>query len=100
IHERAPAWSPDGKTIAYFSDEGGEYQLHLRAADGKGKAKMFHLSGAGFYDRPVWSPDSKKLAFLDNSQSLWLIDLETGNSRKIASEPQYGPERMVTLRPA
>ena len=27
-----PAWSPDGKTIAYFSDESGEYELHLRAA--------------------------------------------------------------------
>jgi tricorn protease len=100
VHERAPAWSPDGKTIAYFSDEGGEYQLHLRAADGKGKAKSFHLSGAGFYNDPVWSPDSKKIAYIDNSQSLWWIDLDNGNSKKIASEPQYGPERMVTLRPA
>src|SRR5438105_4005588 len=32
--ERDPAWSPDGKWVAYFSDESGEYMLHL--ADPKG----------------------------------------------------------------
>ncbi len=33
--ERDPAWSPDGKWIAYFSDEGGEYNLWVRASDAK-----------------------------------------------------------------
>jgi tricorn protease len=100
VHERSPAWSPDAKQVAYFSDEGGEYQLHVRAADGKGKAKAYKLDGAGFYDSPVWSPDSKKIAFLDNSQSLFCIDLDAGNAKKIASEPIYGPEGLRTLRPA
>src|SRR5205823_1223366 len=50
VHERSPAWSPDGKSIAYFSDEGGEYQLHVRAANGKGEVKKFNPQGAGFYD--------------------------------------------------
>ena len=76
VHERSPAWSPDGKSIAYFSDEGGEYQLHVRPADGKGKAKIYALDGAGFYETPVWSPDSKKIAYIDNSQSLYWIDLD------------------------
>jgi Tol biopolymer transport system component/C-terminal processing protease CtpA/Prc len=35
IAERDPAWSPDGKWIAYFSDEGGEYNLWVRASDGR-----------------------------------------------------------------
>jgi len=30
-NERSPIWSPDGKSIAYFSDESGEYELHVRA---------------------------------------------------------------------
>ncbi|MBI3407055.1 MAG: PD40 domain-containing protein [Planctomycetes bacterium] len=100
IHERAPAWSPDGKTIAYFSDEGGEYLLHLKPATGNGETKKLALKGAGFYSNPIWSPDSKKIAFLDNSQSLFWIDLDNGEVKKIASEPLYGPEILRSLRPA
>jgi tricorn protease len=99
-HDRWPAWSPDGKSVAYFSDEGGEYQLHVRPADGKGKAKTYALKGAGFYEEPVWSPDSRKLAFVDNSMSLFWIELESGAVKKVASEPQYGPTGLRKLRPA
>jgi tricorn protease len=100
VHDRSPAWSPDGKSIAYFSDLSGEYELHVRQANGKGKAKTYQLHGAGFYDLPVWSPDSKKIAFRDNSQSLFWIDLTKGAVTKVASEPQYAPEGLRALRPA
>jgi tricorn protease len=100
VHERTPAWSPDGRSIAYFSDDGGEYRLHVRAANGKGTDKVYDPRGAGFYSEPTWSPDSKKIAYIDNSQSLYWIDLADGKGRKVASEPQYGPEGMVALRPA
>jgi tricorn protease len=99
-HERFPAWSPDGQSIAYFSDEGGEYRLYVKSADGKGDAKKYALGGNGYYERPAWSPDSKKIAYIDNSQSLYWIDLGSGNVEKIASEPVYGPTSLVTLRPA
>ena len=59
-HERAPKWSPDGRSLAYFSDAGGEYALHIRAQDGKGEPKVVRLAGSGFYDAPVWSPDSRQ----------------------------------------
>ncbi len=97
IHERSPAWSPDGKSIAYFSDESGEYELHVRGQDGKGEVKIYKLSGAGFYDAPVWSPDSKKISYADNSWSLYWIDLESGVSRKIGSEYLYGPTRIRSV---
>jgi tricorn protease len=100
VHDRSPSWSPDGKSIAYFSDEGGEYQLYVRPAAGKEKTKTYVLQGAGFYDDPTWSPDSKKVAYVDNSQSLYWIDLESRKVTKIASEPQYAPSGLLTLRPA
>ena len=36
VMERDPSWSPDGKSIAYFSDESGEYALHIRDQAGQG----------------------------------------------------------------
>ncbi len=97
VHERSPAWSPDGKSIAYFSDESGEYELHIRAQDGKGDVRKIKLSGAGFYDDPVWSPDSQKISYTDNSWSLYWLDLKTGVSKKIGSEYLYGPSRARTI---
>src|SRR5262249_17291034 len=93
VHERSPIWSPDGKSIAYFSDEGGEYKLHVRSQDGNGDVRKYELSGSGFYDSPIWSPDSQKIAFADNSWSLYWIDLKTGATKKVASESRLGPAR-------
>jgi tricorn protease len=97
--ERSPVWSPDGKSIAYFSDESGEYELLVRSQDGRGAPRRYRLNGAGFYVNPVWAPDSQKIAYWDNSWSLYWIDLQTSVSKKIASESLYGlippsPNRM------
>lgn len=89
-HERHPVWSPDGKTVAYFSDESGEYQLVLAPQDGKGERRVLPVGGAGFYEDPSWSPDSQKISFLDNSQSLLWIDLASGRVTKVDQEPVYG----------
>jgi tricorn protease len=90
-HERSPAWSPDGKSIAYFSDRSGEYALMVGPQDGKIEARLYPLAGAGFYERPAWSPDSKKIAFIDNARVVYWIDLGTGVVKRIAAEPVYSP---------
>ena len=91
VHERSPAWSPDGKWIAWFSDEGGEYGLVLSPQDGKGASRRIPLQGSGFYARAKWSPDSKKLSFSDNSMTIFVLDVATGAQAKVASDPLYGP---------
>ena len=94
-HERGPAWSPDGKSIAYVSDEGGEYELVVARQDGKGTPKKIQVPGSGFYDRLAWSPDGKKIALTDNSWSLWVVDLATGKATKVASERIYGSRKTL-----
>lgn len=96
-HERSPAWSPDGTRVAYFSDEGGEYSLHIAPHDGKGEVKKHALTGAGFYANLQWSPDSRKVAFTDNSQSLFVLDLQGGAPKKLASTYVYGPGNTLTF---
>jgi tricorn protease len=97
VHERHPAWSPDGKSIAYFSDESGEYALHVRAQDGGGDAKKFKLAGAGFYGSPNWSPDGAKIAFADNALTLFWLDVKTGAVKRIAAESLYVPGGQSTM---
>ncbi len=74
VMERDPAWSPDGKTIAYFSDESGEYALSIRDQSGMGDVKKITLP-PGFYFHPRWSPDGKNIAYVDNHLSIWYVDL-------------------------
>jgi tricorn protease len=93
--ERSPVWSPDGKSIAYFSDAGGEYQLVIESQDGKGDARTFKVTGSGFYSKPTWSPDSKKIAYVDNSWSLYWMDVTSGVSKKIGSEEVGDPFRRL-----
>jgi tricorn protease len=90
-HEKYPAWSPDGMTIAYFSDASGEYTLNIKSQDGKGEPKVFKLPGTGFYAYPRWSPDSKKISFTDNGRNLWLLDIPSSTIRKVDADDMYFP---------
>jgi len=75
--DRDPAWSPDGKWIAYFSDESGEYALHLRTQDGMGEVRKIDLGNPpSFYYSPKWSPDSKRIAYSDKRLNLWYLDID------------------------
>ncbi len=79
VAERDPSWSPDGKWIAYFSDEAGEYALHLRDQTGLGEVKKIDLGKSpSFYFNPNWSPDSKKISYFDKRLNIWYVDIEKG----------------------
>src|SRR5438552_17465956 len=60
-----PAWSPDSKTLTFFSTAGeknDQRQLWTVNADGSAPKKLTHLGG--YAARPSWSQDGKKIAFL------------------------------------
>jgi tricorn protease len=79
--ERDPVWSPDGRSVAYFSDESGEYQLHVAPAHGSDPVKKFALGNPpSFYRNSVWSPDGKRIAYNDKRRNLWWLDLASGKN--------------------
>lgn len=97
--ERSPVWAPDGKGIAYFSDESGEYMIHIREQNGMGDArKILGGDGSAFFYSAAWSPDSKKLVYTDDKLNAWWLDVESGKSVKVDTDTYYASFR--TLDPS
>jgi tricorn protease len=77
VHERDSVWSPDGRWIAYLSDESGENELYVRAQDGSGAPVQVTSGASTYYYGPKWSPDSKKLLWSDRMQRLSYVTVAT-----------------------
>ncbi|HSE32941.1 MAG TPA: S41 family peptidase [Pyrinomonadaceae bacterium] len=104
--ERYPIISPDNKSVAYVSDESGEYELHIRSLENDSVKKIKIEQKPSFYWGLVWSPDSKKLAFPDRRLNLWFVDVAASAATRIDSStysaqdawtPNFSPDsRFVT----
>src|SRR5205807_610828 len=98
VEEREPAWSPDGKSIAYFSDASGEYELEIREQNGLGEPLRIALgSPPSFPYTPRWSPDSRKIAYTDKRLNLCYVDIEKRAPVHIDTDNFAGP---MSLSPA
>lgn len=77
-----PTVSPDGRTIAFFSDRTGEYQLYTQSIDGgEWTALTTSLDRTNY--RPLWSPDGKKLLYGNKDLALFVFDLLSKTLTKI-----------------
>jgi len=80
--ERFPAWSPNGKMLAYWSDKTGEYQLVIKNLADNTEKTITNFTSGFRYD-PQWSPDSKKVVFIDQSMTVQMLMVDTGELVKI-----------------
>ncbi|MDB5231117.1 MAG: Periplasmic protease [Chitinophagaceae bacterium] len=74
--ERYPAWSPNGRWLAYWSDEGGEYEIWMRD-NANNTAKKITSFGRGMGWNLFWSPDSKKIGFINDLQEIKILTTAT-----------------------
>lgn len=92
-HERTPAWSADGKSIAYFSDADGEYALHIRDQKAEKPATIIPLGDPSFYYSPIWSPDSKKILYTDKRLRLYYVDVDSKKVTQVDEDSYDRPDQ-------
>ena len=91
-----PAWSPDGRSLAYCSDRIGGMNLWIRDMTNGGDRQLTHLTGAA--TMPAWSPDGGRIAFVDGDGQVQIVDVKSGTIRKIhdhlnePGRPSWSPD--------
>ncbi len=85
VHERDAQWSPDGKWIAYISDETGEDEIYMRSQDGLQTPVQLTKNSDTYKYGFDWSPDSKKILWSDKMQRLRYIDIDSKKITEVES---------------
>ena len=82
-----PAISPDGRTVAFVTDDAdGERQVATMALAG-GPVRLLTRVAGSVFGTPIWSPDGATLAAPDEEHGLWLLAAGGGSARRVAMDP-------------
>ena len=93
---QAPAWSPDGRRIAYLSRRDDTKDLHVVNADGSGERRL--TRDATNTATPAWSPDARTLAFesaRDGTTGVYAVNADGSGQRRLARDgraPAWSPD--------
>ncbi|MEI6739371.1 MAG: PDZ domain-containing protein [Gemmatimonadaceae bacterium] len=93
--EIAPVWSPDGRSLAYFSDKSGEYRLMIASQDGLSPAREIVLPEPSRPYAPAWSPNGKTIAFQDTHFRIWIVDVASGTAKVADTDPYFMADRSI-----
>lgn len=97
---RYPTWSPDGSQLAYWSDRSGEYELWIRPARENGEERRVTDLGPGFRYLPHWSPDGRSITFVDQTMTIRIVDVETGDVTDVDSALYWFHGQLQGFRPS
>jgi Tol biopolymer transport system component/predicted Ser/Thr protein kinase len=77
--DRGPRWTPDGKTLYYYSNENGAYELWTVGRD-TAEARVRPIAGVQGANGPALSPDGTRIALRADDGSIWIVALADDGS--------------------
>ncbi|MBK7703095.1 MAG: PD40 domain-containing protein [bacterium] len=92
--DRAPAWSPDGRLLSWFSDESGEYQLVIADQFG-GNRRTGAAAEPHLLLHAALVPDLEAPGLGDADRGLWVVDAASRKPTRIDDEGFACPERNI-----
>lgn len=87
-----PAWSPDGRQIAYTSITGDSRSSDIWIVQANGAYPLKLTANGASNSSPAWSPDGRKIAFVSNkagSKDIWSMNADGTQPVKLVSSPGY-----------
>lgn len=100
----SPAWSPNGKQLAYVSFEGRRSQIYI--ADVATGQRRQVSAAPGINGAPAWSPDGRQLAIVlstSGAPKIYLLTIATGQLKAVTSgasidtEPNFSPDGQALI---
>lgn len=86
--EKDAVWSPDGSSIAFLSDQSGEYEIYICSPEEGKETIRLTTHTSGYRHTLRWSPDSKKIAFADQNLRCFILDVTTKQITEV-DQAQY-----------
>jgi Tol biopolymer transport system component len=87
--DATPAWSPDGRRIAFSSGRDGDWDLYVMNADGSDVTRLTNLPGAE--GDPSWSPDGTRIAFYGvgegGNQNIYVVNADGSGLQRLTGDP-------------
>ncbi len=90
--ERYPSFSPDGRWMAYSSDESGTFQVYVRAFPDKGGKWQISNSGGGY---PMWSRNGHELFFETLDNHIMVAAYTVKGDSFVADKPRMWSEKQL-----
>src|SRR5581483_7244869 len=90
-----PAWSPDGRRIAFASNRDGRTHLFVMNADGTGTRRVTNTAHSD--EHPSWSPDGRRIVFAREG-AIYEVPARGGAGKRLgkgfgaAADPAYSPD--------
>jgi TolB protein len=99
VADFSPAWSPNGKRLAFTRVIDGAFEVFTMAADGRDQTNR--SANPANDTEPAWSPDGKRLAFRtdrDGNDEIYVMDADGGGQTNLKQRRERPEARLVARR--